>query len=192
MPYAAEGRVTKTFIPDGIEITERQYKEAIHGMMSGKIVTVDGGVMALIDPPKPETPEPSPQDDYVPEQPPIPENVYEPPSIDAERNRRIERGFKFEGSLYPATPEDYSRIASWVSQATAALAMGVQAGNLRWHDGPDDFTWTDMHGIPTPLDAQQMIALGRAANAHRMRLDRKADALKADPPDDITDDEHWT
>ena len=131
---------------------------------------------------------------WVQETPPPLPDVFTGPTVEQERDRRIAKGFKFDGSLYPATPEDYSRIASFVSEATAAVATGIQGGNLRWHDKKEDFTWTDANGIPVPLDAQQMIALGRAANAHRLRLDRLAYKLMTrpgGPPPDFTDDSYW-
>jgi len=70
MAWAREGQVGTGSAPEGaVEITSQQYKAAIEGMTSGKVVTITGG-FAVIDPPQPE-PEPEPdtgpptQQDYA-------------------------------------------------------------------------------------------------------------------------------
>jgi hypothetical protein len=52
MPYAANGIVSQSPIEDGIEITDAQYREAVHGMMDGLVVSIAGG-FRLIPPPAP-------------------------------------------------------------------------------------------------------------------------------------------
>lgn len=60
MPYAIEGKISKVEMPGGIPITDQQYREALAGMMSGKLVTIEGG-FALIDKPDPtKPPDPEP------------------------------------------------------------------------------------------------------------------------------------
>ena len=64
MPYATNGgvsRADKSGDPAWIEISDEQYAQALAGMQSGKIVSIDGG-FALVDPPTP-----------APEEPPAPE-----------------------------------------------------------------------------------------------------------------------
>lgn len=60
MPWAADNRVSTSPIEGGIEITEAEYQAALEGIMEGKIVSIEGGVFALVDPPPPE-PEPEPE-----------------------------------------------------------------------------------------------------------------------------------
>lgn len=59
MPYAANGQISTDVFDGAVEITQEQYREALEGMIAGRLVTVDGG-FAVIDPPEPE-PEPEPE-----------------------------------------------------------------------------------------------------------------------------------
>lgn len=52
MPYAANDKISKSPIEGGIEITDKQYKQAINGMRSGLIVRIENNAMKLVDPPK--------------------------------------------------------------------------------------------------------------------------------------------
>lgn len=58
MPFAANGQISTTDFGGAVEISQAQYQAALEGMLSGKIVVVDGG-FAVIDPPEPEL-EPAP------------------------------------------------------------------------------------------------------------------------------------
>jgi len=59
--FAAEGRISREPIEDGIEISAEQYQDALDGMLAGRHVTIDG-CFAVIDEPAPEPePEPEPQ-----------------------------------------------------------------------------------------------------------------------------------
>ncbi|MGX5660000.1 hypothetical protein ACWKWV_09800 [Castellaniella ginsengisoli] len=66
MPYATAGgvsRADKSGDPDWIEIDDGQYAQALSGMQSGKIVSIEDG-FDLVDPPAPEeppAPEPEPR-----------------------------------------------------------------------------------------------------------------------------------
>lgn len=74
--------------------------------------------------------------------------------------------FDHEGHTFSVTQTAYVLLIGWMAQATSALSMGVQGGDYRWHGGEDDFTWPDADGTPVALDAQQLLDLGKAANAH--------------------------
>ena len=63
MPFAANGQISHAPIPGGIEITDEQYSEALEGMLSGEIVSIDGGFSVA---PAPE-PEPDPEPDPEPQ-----------------------------------------------------------------------------------------------------------------------------
>ena len=60
MPWAAHNTISTSPIEGGIEITDADFRAALEGIMEGKIVSIDGGVFALVDPPAPE-PEPEPE-----------------------------------------------------------------------------------------------------------------------------------
>ncbi|KZE34090.1 hypothetical protein IMF23_04250 [Chelatococcus daeguensis] len=65
MPWAAPGQVSTDPIAGGIEISDADYIVALAGMGNGKVVSVEGGAFALVDPPEPEAdPEPSTVDRF--------------------------------------------------------------------------------------------------------------------------------
>jgi hypothetical protein len=43
MYYAENGKISTEVLPNGIQITEEQYQEALEGMMQGKEVRIDNG-----------------------------------------------------------------------------------------------------------------------------------------------------
>lgn len=60
---AAPDRIARQPLDGGIEITEQQYREALAvlvGPNDKRIISTDGGVFALVDPPEPVEPEPEP------------------------------------------------------------------------------------------------------------------------------------
>ena len=61
MPYAAEGRISRSPIEGGLEITEQQYAEALTGMLDGMVVSIEGGfsVALPVEPEPPRPPEPT-------------------------------------------------------------------------------------------------------------------------------------
>ena len=64
MPYATNGGVSRADMSDDpawVEITDEQYAQALAGMQSGKIISIEDG-FALVDPPEPhEPPLPEPE-----------------------------------------------------------------------------------------------------------------------------------
>lgn len=56
MPYAAEGMISTDVIAGGIEITDEQYGDALNGIVTGKVVSIDGGFRVDF-PPELEQPE---------------------------------------------------------------------------------------------------------------------------------------
>lgn len=59
MPFARDGEISQSPLDGGVEITDQQYRDALAGMLAGKLVTITEGSFAVIDPPEPE-PEPEP------------------------------------------------------------------------------------------------------------------------------------
>lgn len=43
MPYASKGQISTAPIQGGIEITQEQYQQGLQGMLSGQIVSIEGG-----------------------------------------------------------------------------------------------------------------------------------------------------
>jgi hypothetical protein len=67
MPYAAENQISVSPIAGGIEITDAQYQQALDGMLTGQIVTIENG-FAVIDKPEPPEPEPEPEPEKTPQE----------------------------------------------------------------------------------------------------------------------------
>ncbi|MFL1526833.1 tail fiber assembly protein [Pseudomonas sp. O230] len=55
MPFAANAKISTDDFEGAIEITDDQYLQALEGMQTGLLVTIDGGFQVL---PPPEPPEP--------------------------------------------------------------------------------------------------------------------------------------
>ncbi|WP_113154797.1 DUF4376 domain-containing protein [Nitratireductor sp. OM-1] len=113
--------------------------------------------------------------------------------IDAERDRRINGGFIFEGVEYQSRPEDRENIAGAATAALGVIMAGAQPGDLRWHGGAEDFAWIAADNTMHTMDAQTVYAFGQAAMAHKQAHIFAARTLKdADPnPDDFAGDQWW-
>ncbi|MBB3949900.1 DUF4376 domain-containing protein [Aureimonas jatrophae] len=116
------------------------------------------------------------------------------PMVDAERDRRIDAGFLFGGTLFQARPADRENILGAASLAHMAVTLsGKKPGDLRWHDGDEDFRWIAADNSLVPMDAPTVIAFGQAAANHKSVHTFAARALKdADPiPTNFVDDGYW-
>ena len=113
--------------------------------------------------------------------------------VDAERDRRIDGEFTFNGVIYQSRPEDRENLSGAATSALAAMVNGAQPGDLRWHGEDTDFEWIAADNSTIPMDAQTMFTLGQTALAHKSGHIFAARALKnADPiPEDYADDKHW-
>lgn len=112
--------------------------------------------------------------------------------VDAERDRRIDAGFEFQGKWYQTRPDDRENIAGAAQTAfMAVMTGGGEPGNLYWQDGAQPFGWIAEDNTITPMDAPTVIEFGKAALAHKARLIFVAHEIKnADPiPEDFTADE---
>lgn len=113
--------------------------------------------------------------------------------VDAERDRRIEAGFTFNGKGYQSRVQDQKRIAGAGTLALAAMVAGAQVGNYRWHGGTTDFAWIAADNSLTVMDAQTCLQFGQVAARHESEHVFAGKALKAmNPiPQDYTDDAYW-
>ena len=116
-----------------------------------------------------------------------------PDQVDAERDRRIDAGFTFNGKAYQTRQTDRENIAGAAQIAFMAIVGGAEAGNLRWADPDSDYVWIASDNSLVPMDAQTVVELGRAAAAEKQALIFAARTLKdMDPiPADYTDDKWW-
>ena len=114
-------------------------------------------------------------------------------AIDAERDRRIDGGFVFAGTVFQSRPGDRENIAGASTAALAAISSGAAVGDLRWHGGDSDFAWIAEDNCLVPMDAQTMLDFGTAAMAHKQAMIFAARALKDREtiPDDIMADIYW-
>jgi len=113
--------------------------------------------------------------------------------VNAERDRRIDRGFVFGGNLYQSRPEDRENISGASVAALSAIMSGATAGNYLWHGGASPFVWIAADNSEHQMDAQTMFAFGQAAMAHKQANIFAARAIKdTDPiPTDYTGDSYW-
>lgn len=113
--------------------------------------------------------------------------------INAERDRRIEAGFLFEGNLYQFREQDRARITGAATLAGFAIGQGAAAGNFLWHGGTDPFSWILSDNSVVQLDAPTTFTLGQAAAHHESVHVFAAKTLKEMTPNSVdpTDDTYW-
>lgn len=120
-----------------------------------------------------------------------------PADINAERDRRIDGGFVFEGIVYQSDREARENIDAAATAALGAIMAGAKDGDLRWHGGKTDFAWIAADNSLHTMDARTVCRFGQAAMAHRQHMIFRARQLKenlAKDPDTLPDigrDETW-
>lgn len=170
MSYAANGLISRDPIEGGIEITDAQYAEALAGMLSGKVVTIDGG-FKIDFPPQPEPPsEPEPTLDEI--------KQFKSQEITSACIRAIDSGFVHEGHPYDSDIVSRTNIIG--------TATGVQAGIPL----PEGFTWRTSDNENVPMGGPGIIALGAALLQHvnqqyATSWQLKAEVEAATTPDDV-------
>lgn len=114
--------------------------------------------------------------------------------VDAERDRRIDAGIEFQGVTFQSRATDRENIAGAAQLAFMAVVAGAQAGDLRWSNTDADFTWIASDNTLVPMDAQTVVAFGKAAAERKQELIFAARQLKdmAEIPADYTDDKWWS
>lgn len=100
-------------------------------------------------------------------------------SVDAERDRRIDAGFEFEGVRYQSRPGDRENIAG-----AAVIALADPAYSTGWIAADNSVV---------EMDAPTLLRFGRAAADHKQALIFAARQLKdMQPiPADYADDKWW-
>jgi hypothetical protein len=142
---------------------------------------------------------------YVDIEPPEeePEREVLPPSsgdVDAERDRRIDAGFTFQGVLYQADSEARENIMGAHKAASDAMTLfGAQEGDLAWQqlidpNAPAEFKWIAADNSRIPMDAPTVLRFGYAALGHKSRHIFAASDLKSMDPipsDFATNPTYW-
>lgn len=113
--------------------------------------------------------------------------------VDAERDRRIDGGFEFDGVRYQSRPGDRENIAGKSLEAFMAIVDGAQPGDLRWSSPDRDFAWIAQDNSLVPMDAQTVVAFGKEASAHKQKHVFAGRQLKDMQPitADYADDRWW-
>lgn len=113
--------------------------------------------------------------------------------IDAERDRRIDAGIEFQGVTFQSRATDRENIAGAAQLAFMAVVAGAQAGDLRWSNADADFSWIASDNSLVPMDAQTVVAFGKAAAERKQALIFAARQLKdmESIPADYADDTWW-
>lgn len=118
-------------------------------------------------------------------------------AINDERNRRIRSPFPYLGHPFDYDDDSQKRITGAAALARFALTLGgKQPGDLRWHDGDEDFVWIAHDNVDVPMDAPTCFGLGRAAAAWESAHVFAGKALKkriaaGETIADVTAPEHW-
>lgn len=90
----------------------------------------------------------------------------------ARRDVLIDGGVVFNGTMFQSRPTDRENIQGAFSLALAAILGGSQPGDLRWNpEQPDaDFGFIALDNSIVPMDAQTVVAFGRAAAGRKSAL----------------------
>ncbi len=113
--------------------------------------------------------------------------------IDQERDRRIDAGLEFQGVQYQSRAADRENIAGAAQLAFMAVVAGARTNDLRWSSPDSYFVWIASNNNLVPMDAQTVVAFGRAAAERKQSLILAGRDLKdmSPIPADFTDDKWW-
>jgi hypothetical protein len=113
--------------------------------------------------------------------------------VDMERDRRIDAGVEFQSVMFQSRATDRENIAGAAQLGFMAVVGGAEASDLRWSNPDQDFAWIASDNSLVPMDAQTVVAFGKAATERKQALIFAARQLKdMEPiPADFTDDKWW-
>lgn len=111
--------------------------------------------------------------------------------VNAERDRRIEENFVFDGNPYQFDEMSKQRIAGAATLAGFAIGKGAPEGFLRWANPDNDFVFITSEDKFVPMDAHKCFAFGAAAAQHETAHIFAASSLKKVMPLDYKDDKYW-
>lgn len=113
--------------------------------------------------------------------------------VDAERDRRIDAGFTFNGVVFQSRATDRENVAGAAQLAFMAVVGGAQPGDLRWASAGTDYQWIAADNSIVTMDAPTVVDFGKAAAAEKQALIFAARTIKdMNPiPADFADDKWW-
>lgn len=113
--------------------------------------------------------------------------------VDAERDRRINAGFTWQGKGWQSDADSRENINGAYSSALAYLLSGGQPDEVYWSDPNTPLTWLAEDNSLVTMTPAMMIDFGNAALTHKKAHIFAGRALKdMDPiPTDYTDDKWW-
>lgn len=123
-----------------------------------------------------------------------PDTAVSKADVDAERDRRINGDFTFNGKVYQCDEISRQRIDRARSSAIAAIQNGALPGDLRWCFEDIDFLWIAKDDSLSEMDAHATVAFGSAIGAREGKLILAARALKnmePIPSDYATNEAYW-
>ena len=182
MPYAAENTVAKHPLPDGIEITPEQYREALQALTAGQQVAIRGGEMRILsrekrtvyasdgkreiaandDTPEGATTEPPPSDEHK-----LVDGKWE---IDLDKRKSWLQGET--ETAYRAALKSFTHAdTTWDASDEAATHLRDILNNVANHNelpmGASSIPLEDRNGTVHDMDIAQIKALGKAGLDHR-------------------------
>lgn len=99
--------------------------------------------------------------------------------VDEQKHKRLaHHGLMFEGARYQIRQRDRAFITSIVALASAAILLGSEEGDLRWHYPDRDFAWITADNSLVPMDARTALRLARAALAAMDEISLMARTVK--------------
>jgi hypothetical protein len=115
--------------------------------------------------------------------------------VHAERDRRIYGGFEFNGVRFQSDPDSYLNISGVATSAIGYMLAGGSPTEGDWTGLGVNFSWTAEDNTEVEMSPAVMVQFGNTLLAHKHRMIKKAQALKAmlpeDRPVDVTIDELW-
>ena len=89
-------------------------------------------------------------------------------AVNVKRDAVIDGGFTFQGHVFQTAASDRENIAGAAQLAfMALLAGGKVPGDLRWHDGDQDFGWIALDNSVVPMDAPTVIQFAKEVAAFK-------------------------
>lgn len=113
--------------------------------------------------------------------------------IIAERDRRLESDFEFNGKMFQRDSKSKARITGAATLAGFAIANGSQPGDFMWANPDRAFGWIASDNAVVLMDAQTCFNFGQTAASIETSIIFAAKLLREmDPiPQDWQDDKFW-
>ncbi|MEM6738937.1 MAG: DUF4376 domain-containing protein [Pseudomonadota bacterium] len=101
--------------------------------------------------------------------------------VNKRRNKVLAKPLRYAGHRFDMDPESRLRLLFAWQEASTAISVGAQRGDLKWHGGPEPFVWITADNEEVPLDAWQVVALARAVQERDRRIVFQARQMKVAP-----------